>query len=138
MLNVYKKQEKICARIASKETVTSTLSEASNKNPSLFLTSVNSVEEFAEKIDCLIDHNPEKLKELFSHSRKGTQHKTDQNYYFLWAMLQRVSKDDVIKHKQLIFDAATKLFSVIQKSSDDYGVEDFFKDIEQFSVQVHS
>lgn len=53
-------------------------------------------------------------------------------------MLQHVSKDDVIKHKQIIFDAATKLFSVIQKSSDDYGVEDFFKDIEQFSVQVHS
>ena len=138
MLNVYKKQEKICARIASKENVTSTLSEASNKTPTLFLASVNSVEEFAEKINCLIDHNPEKLKELFSHSRKGTQHKTDQNYYFLWAMLKRVSKDDVIKHKQLIFDAATKLFSVIQKSSDDYGVEDFFNDIEHFVAQVHS
>ena len=104
----------------------------------MFLASVNSVEEFAEKINCLIDHNPEKLKELFSHSRKGTQHKTDQNYYFLWAMLQHVSKDDVVKHKQVIFDAAAKLFSVIQKSSDDYGVEDFFNDIEHFVAQVHS
>lgn len=135
MLNVYKKQDQICARIASKETVTSTLSEVSNKNPTLFLASVNSVETFAEKISYLIDHNPAKLKELFSHSRKGTQHKTDQNYYFLWAMLQKMSIEDVINHKQAVFDAAEKMFSVIKKSSEEYGVEDFFRDVEQFATQ---
>ena len=136
VLNVYKKHDRICARIASKETVTNTLSELSNRNPTLFISSVNSVEVFAEKISTLIDENPTKLKELFSHSRKGTQHKTDQNYYFLWAMLKNLSKEEILSNKQAVFNAAAKMFSVIQKSSDEYGVEEFFKDIKNFPCQL--
>ena len=136
MLNVYKKQDQICARIASKETVTSTLSELSNKNPALFISSVDTVELFAEKIGCLIDHDSTKLKELFSHSRKGTQYKTDQNYYFLWAMIRNLSREELEKNKHAVFDAATRMFSVIQKSSEEYGVEDFFRDVDNFPLHL--
>ena len=135
MLNVYKKHGQLCARIASKETVTNTLSELSNKNPALFIPSVNSVETFAQKVYLLIDQKPARLKELFSHSRKGTQHKTDQNYYLLWAMLRKISAEEILAQKEMVFDAATKMFSVIQKSPDEYSVEDFFADIEKFPNQ---
>lgn len=135
MLNVYKKHGQLCARIASKETVTNTLSELSNKNPALFIPSVNSVETFAQKVYLLIDQKPARLKELFSHSRKGMQHKTDQNYYLLWAMLRKISAEEILAQKEMVFDAATKMFSVIQKSPDEYSVEDFFADIEKFPNQ---
>lgn len=135
MLNVYKKHGQLCARIASKETVTNTLSELSNKNPTLFIPSVESVEKFAQKVYLLIDQKPAKLKELFSHSRKGTQHKTDQNYYLLWAMLRKLSDQEILAQKERVFDAATKMFSVIQKSPDEYSVEDFFADIAKFPNQ---
>ena len=135
MLNVYKKHGQLCARIASKETVTNTLSELSNKNPTLFIPSVESVEKFAQKVYLLIDQKPAKLKELFSHSRKGTQHKTDQNYYLLWAMLRKLSDQEILAPKERVFDAATKMFSVIQKSPDEYSVEDFFADIAKFPNQ---
>lgn len=125
----------LCARIASKETVTNTLSELSNKNPTLFIPSVESVEKFAQKVYLLIDQKPAKLKELFSHSRKGTQHKTDQNYYLLWAMLRKLSDQEILAQKERVFDAATKMFSVIQKSPDEYSVEDFFADIAKFPNQ---
>ena len=62
----------------SKETVTRTLSDISNKNPETFMNSVNSVEVFVQKINCLIEEDPTKLKRLFSHSIKGTQFKTDE------------------------------------------------------------
>lgn len=135
MLNVYKKHGQLCARIASKETVTNTLSELSNRNPALFIPSVNSVETFAQKVYLLIDQKPTRLKELFSHSRKGTQHKTDQNYYLLWAMLRKISAEEILAQKEMVFNAATKMFSVIQKSPDEYSVEDFFADIEKFPNQ---
>ena len=135
MLNVYKKHGQLCARIASKETVTNTLSELSNKNPALFIPSVNSVETFAQKVYLLIDQKPARLKELFSHSRKGMQHKTDQNYYLLWAILRKISAEEILAQKEMVFDAATKMFSVIQKSPDEYSVEDFFADIEKFPNQ---
>lgn len=131
ILGIYKKHGRICARI-TKESVTNTLSDASSKNPELFVSSVSSVEEFAEKINLLIDQNPAKLKELFSHSRKGTQHKTDQNYYLLWAMLRPLSTAEIRTKKELIFNEAATMFSVIQKSSDEYSVKDFLVDIENF------
>lgn len=132
ILNVYKKNDRLCSRIMSKETVTKTLSDISNKNPDIFLQSVNSVEAFAQKVDCLIDRNPHKLKLLFSHSRKGTQFKTDQNFYFLWAMLYGFTKDQVSNNKEIIFDAISKMFAKIQKSPDSYTPQSFFADMNTF------
>ena len=48
-----------------------------------FIRSVTSVEAFAHKVKLLTESDPKKLQMLFAHSRKGTQYKTDQNFYFL-------------------------------------------------------
>ena len=136
ILNVYKKNDKLCARITSKETVTSTLSDVSNKNKEAFISAIATVEEFAKKVECLIDDNPVKLKELFSHSRKGTQYKTDQNYYFLWTMLRRLSLKDISDNKQTVFREAANMFSQIQHSPESYTTDDFFDDISSFCKEI--
>lgn len=133
VLNVYKKNDRICSRIMSKDTVTKTLSDLSNKDPSTFVESVNTVEIFAQNVSCLIDNNPEDLKVLFSHLRKGTQFKTDQNYYFLWGMLRGLSHEQIVANRASMFDSVAELFSRIQKSPEAYTVASFFDDISMFT-----
>lgn len=129
ILNVYKKNDRLCSRIMSKETVTRTLSDISNKNPETFMNSVNSVEVFVQKINCLIEEDPTKLKRLFSHSIKGTQFKTDQNFYFLWAMLYNLTIKQISQNRQAIFDDISNMFSKIQKTPEGYTSQSFFNNL---------
>ncbi|MFR6593555.1 hypothetical protein [Catenibacterium sp.] len=87
VLNIYKRNDRMCARIMSKDNVTKILSELSNTNPKAFVKALENVELFVNKILTLIEDDTEKLRELFNHSKKGVQYKTDQNFYFLWALL---------------------------------------------------
>lgn len=82
-LNIYKRNDRMCARIMSKDNVTKTLNDLSNSNPKAFVTALENVEVFIEKILMLIENNSEQLRALFNHSKKGIQYKTDQNFYFL-------------------------------------------------------
>lgn len=82
LLNIYKRNDRMCARIMSKDNVTKTLSELSNTNPKAFVEVLENVELFVNKILILVEDDPEKLRELFNHSKKGVQYKTDQNFYF--------------------------------------------------------
>lgn len=50
-------------------------------------------------------------------------------------MLRKLSDQEILAQKERVFDAATKMFSVIQKSPDEYSVEDFFADIAKFPNQ---
>lgn len=127
VLNIYKRNDRMCARIMSKDNVTKTLSELSNNNPSAFLRSLDNVELFAEKILMLIDNDTEKLRDLFNHSRKGTQYKSDQNYYFIWAILLKVPLDRIQKARSEEFNRITKIFSLIQKMPTKMTTEQFLK-----------
>ena len=93
----------MCARIMSKDNVTKTLSDISNNNPKVFVEALEHVEVFIEKILMLTKNNPEQLRALFNHSKKGIQYKTDQNFYFLWAILFKTSVEDfkIIGRKNL-------------------------------------
>ena len=48
----------------------------------------------------MIEDDPEKLRELFNHSKKGVQYKTDQNFYFLWALHFKISIEELQKRKE--------------------------------------
>lgn len=95
LLDIYKRYNRFCARIMSKENVTRILTEVSNNSPQKFLESVNSVEAFVSKIYLLIDNDTNNLGKLFAHTKKGTQFKTDQNFYFLWMMLNNIEINDL-------------------------------------------
>ena len=123
VLNIYKRNDRMYARIMSKDNVTKTLNELSNGNPQNFVKALENVEVFIEKILMLIENNSEQLRALFNHSKKGIQYKTDQNFYFLWAILFRTSISDIQRDRQGEFKRISKIFSIIQKTPVDYTTE---------------
>lgn len=133
VLNIYKKNNRICARIMSKDMVTKTLNDISNSTPDVFMNSIESVREFAEKIKALTDHQPSKMRDLFSHFRKSTQYKTDQNFYLLWLLLYHIPLEKIEENKSAIFDQVREIFETIQNTPLNYNVTDFLKTAETFS-----
>lgn len=129
LLNIYKRNDRMCARIMSKDNVTKTLSELSNTNPKAFVEALENVELFVNKILILIEDDPEKLRELFNHSKKGVQYKTDQNFYFLWALLFKISIEELQKRKRKEFGRISKIFSLIQKTPADYTTDMFLREL---------
>ncbi len=130
VLSIYKRNDRMCARIMSKDNVTKTLSELSNNNPYVFLKALSNVEMFVRKILILIDNDSDKLKALFNHLQKGISYKTDQNFYFLWVMLFKISIDNLKNRKQEELERISNIFSVIQKTPEDYTTEQFLKELE--------
>lgn len=130
VLSIYKRNDRMCARIMSKDNVTKTLSELSNNNPYVFLKALSNVEMFVRKILILIDNDSDKLKALFNHLQKGISYKTDQNFYFLWVLLFKISIDSLKNRKQEEFERISNIFSVIQKTPEDYTTEQFLKELE--------
>ena len=130
VLNIYKRNERMCARIMSKDNVTKTLSELSNNNPKIFVEALENVELFVNKILILIENNFEQLRELFNHSKKGIQYKTDQNFYFLWAILFKIPIEELQNRRQENFNRISRIFSSIQKTPVNYTTEMFLREIE--------
>ena len=129
LLNIYKRNDRMCARIMSKDNVTKTLSELSNTNPMAFVKALENVELFVNKILILIEDDPEKLRELFNHSKKGVPYKTDQNFYFLWGLLFKISIEKLQKRRQEESERISKIFSLIQKTPADYTTEMFLSEL---------
>lgn len=119
LLDIYKRYNRFCARVMSKENVTRILTEVSNNSPQKFLESVSSVETFVLKIFLLINNNTNNLGKLFAHTKKGTQFKTDQNFYFLWMMLYNIELNDLKVNCDEYFNKISSMFSKIQNSTDE-------------------
>ncbi len=130
VLNIYKRNDRMCARIMSKDNVTKTLSDLSNNNPKVFVKALENVEVFVCKILILIENDSERLRALFNHLQKGIQYKTNQNFYFLWAILFKISVKELQDRKQQEFERISKIFSIIQKTPIDYTTEMFLKEFE--------
>jgi hypothetical protein len=133
ILNIYKKNNRFCSRIMSKDLVTKVLSDVSSHDPSVFFSSIHTTEDFVIKISKLTDNNPQKLRHLFAHSRKGSQFKADQNYYFLWVLLHNISKDAIESNKEIIINAINEMYRKIQQPPANYSLEMFHRDIKEFS-----
>lgn len=127
LLNIYKRNDRMCARIMSKDNVTKLLSELSNNNPLAFVAALDNVEIFVDKILILIENEPENLRKLFNHSKKGVQYKTDQNFYFLWTLLFNISLEELKCTRKTEFDRISNVFSLIQKTPVDYTAEMFLQ-----------
>lgn len=132
VLNIYKRNDRMCARIMSKDNVTKTLSELSNKNPEDFVKSLENIDDFITKILLLIEDDDRRIRDLFNHSRKGTQYKTDQNFYFLWAMLLRISFEEIKTKREKVFLRIKGMFAIIQKTPVDCTVERFIEMLKKF------
>lgn len=130
LLNIYKRYGRISARIMSKENVTRTLSDVSKSGAASFLNSVKKIRLFAEKVNALLGNDPLQINNLFAHKRKGTQCKTDQSFYFLWAMLRNLSLDQVNSHRKDVFLNVANKFTIIQNTPENCDLDDFILKLE--------
>lgn len=134
LVNVYKRNDRISARIMSKDQVTKTLDDVSTSNVQGFLLSINNVDLFARKILTLVNNESNRIRELMNHSRKGTKYKADQNYYYLWLLVKDFSLDYIEKNKEIVFSEIRKIFSIIQKTPQSIEASDFVKKMCDFKT----
>lgn len=115
-VNVYKRYDRINARITSKDQVTKTLGDVSNYNVPGFMQSVENVDSFAVKILAIVNGDTTRIRDLVNHLRTGTNYKTDQNYYFLWALLNNIPLEYIKQNQQRVYREIQKVFSIIQNT----------------------
>lgn len=115
-VNIYKRNDRISARIMSKDQVTKTLGEVSNTDVESFLKSIESVEYFAKKILAIVKNDTTKIRDLVNHLRKGTNYKSDQNYYFLWALLNNIPLDYIKNNQERLYKEIQNVFAIIQNT----------------------
>lgn len=132
IVNVYKRNDRISARITSKDQVTKTLGEVSISNVEFFLKSLENVDLFARKILALLGNDTGKIRDLVNHSRKGTTYKADQNYYFLWLLLREIPMEYIKDNQIIVFEEIRKMFSIIQKTPQELVAKDFVKKMGDF------
>lgn len=136
IVNVYKRNDRISARIMSKDQVTKTLGEVSISNVDGFMYSVENVDVFAQKVLTIINDDTTKIRDLVSHLRKGTNYKADQNYYFLWILLNNISLDFIKDNQSRLYREIQKVFAVIQNTPEGLTATDFVHRLEKFDQIV--
>lgn len=132
IVNVYKRNDRISARIMSKDQVTKTLGDVSNSDVSGFMHSVENVVNFAKKITAIVSGDTTRIRDLVNHLRKGTNYKTDQNYYFLWELLNNISLEFIENNQERLYKEIQKVFAVIQNTPDDVTATSFVEKLEMF------
>lgn len=131
-VNVYRRNDRISARIMSKDQVTKTLGDVSNSDVNGFMHSVENVDAFAQKIVAIVSGDTTKIRDLVSHLRKGTNYKADQNYYFLWALLNNISLDFIEDNQKRLYKEIQKVFAVIQNTPEGVTAMSFVEKLEMF------
>jgi len=132
IVNVYKRNNRISARIMSKDQVTKVLGDVSNSNVEGFMSSVEKVDAFAKKIVATVGGDSVKIRDLVNHLRKGTNFKTDQNYYFLWALLNDISLDFIKKNQERLYMEIQRVFAIIQNTPEGVTADAFVQKMGEF------
>lgn len=138
IINIYKRNDKINARITSKDQVTRLLSDVSKNDRNGFLQSVENVDLFAQKVIMIINNDTSRIRNLLSHLRKGTNYKTDQNYYFLWILLKNIPYEYIENNSHSLYLEIQKVFSYIQNTPESLSITEFINKIEGFSQLIKS
>lgn len=132
IVNVYKRNDRISARIMSKDQVTKTLGDVSNSDVNGFMRSVENVDVFAHKIVAIVSGDIAKIRDLVNHLRKGTNYKADQNYYFLWALLNNISLTFIKDNQERLYKEIQKVFAIIQNTPEGVTAMNFVEKLEMF------
>ena len=133
IVNVYKRNNRISARIMSKDQVTKTLGDVSSTDVEGFLSALDRVDLFARKILAVVGNDTSRIRDLMNHSRKGTNYKTDQNYYYLWLLLKEIPIDYIEDNQDRVFTEIKNVFSVIQNTPQELDTAFFVGKMNEFS-----
>lgn len=121
LLCIYIRNGRVCSRISKKADITKTLNEIMERDDiSSFIESVNEVEKFLNKIDAIIDRDYDQLAQLFSHNYINKNFRTDQNFYFLWIIISKLSVKQINENRKEISSHISKKFDKIQNYVNDF------------------
>lgn len=134
VLDIYIRSGRVNARIKKKADITKILSDITNNDSSSFDNSVKKVLQFIEKIDLLTNGNDSYLNTVFAHRFKSNQSRTNQNFYFLWILLDKVEKEVIVKNKSNVVDKLISVYSIIQKVPIGFTIENFYEILDNFSI----
>lgn len=126
-INFYTRNSHINARINDKEKITKILESTMKKNDGKFLEVLSDIELFIKKVKILAKDDFSHLAKLFSHKINSNQIRTDQNFYILWASLDRYELEYLKKNRNEVFLKISNIFSIIQSIPKNYKIEDFKK-----------
>ena len=126
LLTIYLRDAHVCARISSKDRITKMLEGLSAEGSSNFELSINAVAEFLAKLCLLVGEDGKALPVLLA-----TNHKTDQNFYFLWMILEKLSLEYISQNKTEVFHEVQKRFERISSAPEALEIIEF---IDQLSI----
>ncbi|MBO5512164.1 MAG: DUF262 domain-containing protein [Clostridia bacterium] len=118
-LNIFVRNQRINARFSTKRYITSTLTEISSKNNSVFGQAIEDVKSFIEKVNILTGDNFEDFNKMLAHTKKNGQSRTNQNFYLLWIAVAHIEKERITNEKDSIFTTISELFAQSQYIKDD-------------------
>ena len=134
VLNIYIRSGRVSARIKEKADITKILSDITNKDASAFVQSIDKVLIFIEKIKVLTDNDNSLINVIFNHKSKSNSSRTDQNFYFLYVLLDKLSMEKISQNKHTILRELTSIYQIILKAPDNFTIEDLHNIIDNFSV----
>lgn len=124
LLTVYLRNNHICGRISSKDRITKMLEDLTPQSLVEFDNSIDMVAIFVKKLCLLVGEDGKQFPSLV-----GTSYKTDQNFYFLWVILEDVSLECIQSNHETIFKRIKDIFSTISTAPDGINVSVFFKEL---------
>ncbi|WP_370828551.1 DUF262 domain-containing protein [Fournierella massiliensis] len=124
LLTIYLRDNHICSRIASKDRITKMLEGLTPQSLDDFNKSIDAVQMFVKKIALISGNDGKHLPMLW-----GTRQKTDQNFYFMWIILEHLSANYIKANREKIFSSIRDRFSTIVAAKPDTNVDLFLKDL---------
>lgn len=124
LLTVYLRNNHICGRISSKDRITKMLEGLTPQSLVEFDTSIDMVSVFVEKLCLLVGEDGKQFPSLI-----GTSYKTDQNFYFLWVILEDASLEYIRSNHEMVFSRIKEIFSTITAAPDGTNSSVFFKEL---------
>lgn len=124
ILTIYLRDNHVCARIASKDRITKMLEGLEPQSITMFNASIDAVADFIGKLCILVGEDGKLLPTLL-----GTSHKADQSFYFLWIILENVSRQYLYDNKSSIFDRVCQNFTVIATAPSDLNTSIFLRQL---------
>ncbi len=124
LLSIYLKDNHICARISSKDRITKMLESLCPQDVMNFETSIKEVSTFIFKLCGIVGNDGSKLPSIFR-----TNYKTDQNFYFLWIMLENLSLEFIKLHTDYVFQEIQNRFETIVAAPNDLNLSLFINSL---------
>lgn len=123
ILDIYVRTGKINARIKKKADITRVLNDASKNNIGDFITSVNNVELFINKIKILTNDDFGLLNKMFVHKYSRNTSRTNQNFYLLWLMMKDTDIDQIKGKRKHIYKDISDLYIIMQNYSQEKSLD---------------